>query len=550
VPHSFLPELVSNLSNPPLRQRAADALAARLGVEEVLLLVKDPVLPHWIPAGGLPQTVAGGPAWRALLAACERPGRHVAEVDLPQPQLRRAVALAATHTVAVLVGGQAKPDELASLEQLLPLLDALLQSQQEAAFSKAEAVDARQAAARAQSLAEALDAARSAAARLNAELRVEQQRRDEFLTMMTQELHNPLAPLIKAVKVLRQAEPSGSNSPVFEMMARKLTHLSRMADDLLDVSRAFRGEIDLVRAPVAMQTLVREALENSLPFVEKHGHRVELQLLDEPVIVHADRIRLTQVISKLLHNAAKYSQPGGCIVVRVARDGADAMLEVADDGIGISPGMMPRIFEMFTQVPVRTDPAGAGLGLGVGLTLVRIVMALHGGNIKATSAGVGRGSVFTMRLPVLVDGEPAAATPDAAALGEGASTPLRVLVVDGNAEAAQSLAGLFRLLGHRAAVASDGPTALAYLSDHHADLILLDIDLRGMDSYEVVRRLRLSPHGRSLIVALTVSGAEGDKGRSLEAGFDDHLVKPADRQALEAALAGMTPALRHQMHSA
>ena len=536
-------ELVGRLSDPHRRQLAAAELAASLGAHELLLLVRDPELYQWLPATGMAQTLSGGRAWRTLLVSCHSPGIHQAMVDLPRSQLRPAVAVAGDDVTAVLLGGTVATDALAPLAQSLPLLGALLRAQQQVAFGEAEVVEARQAVVRAHALAESLDAARSAAARLNAELRLEHQRKDEFLAMLGHELRNPLSPLASAIEVLRRPHMQEHAPRLLDMMSRQVSHLARVVEDLLDVSRVTRGHIELRREPVSLQLIAHEALEASRSLIEVRHHTVELNPGHEPLVVHVDRLRLTQVIGNLLNNAAKYTSPGGRIVISLAREENDAVLEVSDNGIGIAPAMLHRIFDMFAQVPMPLDRAEGGLG--VGLTLVRILVELHGGQVDARSGGLGLGSSFRVRLPLAVH-VPAAPleappAPTLASASVAQTGPLHVLVVDDNVDAADSLAELFRALGHNTAVAYDGPTALAQHTREPADLILLDIGLPGMDGYEVARRLRRGEHSDVRIVALTGYGSEEDQHRSLAAGIDKHLVKPPSLSALEAVLAGLAP---------
>ncbi len=366
-----------------------------------------------------------------------------------------------------------------------------------------------------------------------AELRRAGEAKDQFLALLGHELRNPLAPIRNALEILRGGAEPARAAPLYEMLERQTTHLVRLVDDLLDVSRITRGKIELRREWLDLGTAVRRAVDSHRPLLEEHGHRLGLALPSEPIALQADPTRLEQILFNLLSNAAKYTPAPGNIELSVARDGAEAVIRVRDDGIGIRPEMLGRVFEPFAQadrVPERVQE-----GLGVGLTLVRSLAGLHGGSVGAASDGPGRGSEFVVRLPSLPPREKPGrpATVEAPAPGAGRRR-LRVLVVDDNEDSAESLGILLRMEGHDVRLAHDGPSALVTAREHRPEVVLLDIGLpAGMDGYEVARRMRPEPgFESSLIVAVTGFGQEEDRRRAAHAGFDAHLVKPVDLKQL------------------
>jgi PAS domain S-box-containing protein len=361
-------------------------------------------------------------------------------------------------------------------------------------------------------------------------------RKDEFLAMLAHELRNPLAPIRNAVQVmnlLAGGEPNLQRAR--EMIERQVKHLARLVDDLLDVSRITRGKINIRKEPVELASVIARAAETSRPLLETRRQALAVTLLPEPVLVEGDATRLAQVFANLLNNAAKYTNEGGRVTVTVERAGGEVVVRVRDTGIGIPAELLPRVFDLFTQGD-RSLARSEG-GLGIGLTLVRRLVEMHGGRVEAFSDGPGKGSEFVVRLPILERrrgrrtglAEAEAARPQTAAR--------RILVVDDNQDAAESLALLLRAEGHEVRTAPDGATALDLVPAYQPEVVLLDIGLPKMDGYEVARRLRAREGGRcGLLVALTGYGQEEDRRRATEAGFDAHLVKPADLGVLHELL--------------
>ena len=370
-------------------------------------------------------------------------------------------------------------------------------------------------------------------ARSEEALRLADQRKDEFLATLGHELRNPLAPLLTAVQLMKA---SGSQDPVAirlrGMMERQVSHLVRLVNDLLEVSRITRGLIEVQREPLDLAFVLHSAIDTSRPIVDAAGHQLSIDLPDEPVTVSGDTVRLTQVFSNLLNNAAKYTHAGGHIEVQLRREGRRAVVSVRDDGIGIAPDQLSSVFEMFTQVD-RSNRLAQG-GLGIGLTLVRSLVAMHGGTVEARSEGVGTGSEFVVVLP-------AAATPaerTAESQAPGHFPDRRILIVDDNRDAADTLGELLRTLGATITVAHSGRAALDVLDSFEPEAVLLDIGMPEMDGYEVARHIRsTAAHRDLLLIALTGWGQDHDQQRSRDAGFDHLIVKPPDVDKLRELLA-------------
>jgi PAS domain S-box-containing protein len=364
--------------------------------------------------------------------------------------------------------------------------------------------------------------------RLEEALKDADRRKDEFLAVLAHELRNPLAPIRNVLQILRVKAPEDAELLwARDVIGRQVDQLTRLVDDLLDVSRISRGKIKLQLSPLDLSTVIAGAVETSRPLIDARLHRLTLQLPEKPVWVQGDLVRLTQVVANLLNNAAKYQDVGGYIGITVERDENDAVIRVKDKGVGIAPELLPGVFDMFEQVqrPLGTSQDG----LGIGLSLARSLVELHGGTIAAKSGG--EGSEFTVRMPAMA-GEPRK-KPAAVAGAAPAVTPsgLRVLVVDDNEDAAESLATLLQQAGHQVSVAHEGATALAIAERERPRVVFLDIGLPGMDGYEICKELRRAGH-EALIVALTGYGQDEDRARTRAAGFDGHLVKPGDPNEL------------------
>jgi signal transduction histidine kinase/CheY-like chemotaxis protein len=365
-------------------------------------------------------------------------------------------------------------------------------------------------------------------------LRAADRRKDEFLATLGHELRNPLAPISNSLEIMKlsgvfegnaQAEQAGA------VMERQIHHLNRLVDDLLEVSRITRGIIEVRKEPLDLSTIVRAAVETSRPIINNLRHDLTVDLDPEPISIGGDPVRLTQVFANLLNNAAKYTNHGGHIAIRTRRENGEAVISVKDDGIGIAPHALTQVFDMFMQVDRSTRRSQGGLGIG--LTLVKSLVGMHGGAIEARSDGPGLGSEFIVRLPLLIEKPSTIAS-------RAQVRPLpsrRILIVDDSRDGGESLAILLRVLGAVVALAHSGREALECVDTFHPDVVLLDIGMPGMDGYEVARRIRANPENRDIqLIALTGWGQDEDRRRSVAAGFNHHLVKPADIEQLRQLL--------------
>ncbi len=367
------------------------------------------------------------------------------------------------------------------------------------------------------------------------QVREQDRRKDEFLATLAHELRNPLAPIRTGLTVLKLVKSPEDMNAAREMMERQVGHMVRLIDDLLDVSRITRGKVELKPERVDIRDVIDAALEVTRPIVEANHHELIIAPIDQALPIHADPTRIAQVISNLLNNAAKYTPRGGRIELTVVRDGASVEISVRDNGLGIAPEMLHKVFEMFTQVGRTIDQAQGGLGIG--LALVTRLVEMHGGTVTAESEGHGKGSLPLAESPIKAE---VAGQGDAT---PAAPTPRRILVVDDNVDGAKSLSLLLQLAGHTTSIAYSGPTALERAHSFAPEVVFLDIGLPGMNGYEVARRLRAELHGAALtLVALTGWGTDDDRKRAHEAGFDHHLTKPVDAALVHALLSDMSAA--------
>jgi PAS domain S-box-containing protein len=369
-------------------------------------------------------------------------------------------------------------------------------------------------------------------------LREADRRKDEFLAVLAHELRNPLAPLVNGLELLRRSAPGNAAlTRTADMMERQLSQLVRLVDDLLDVSRITRGRVELRRAPVAVRLAVESALESCATMMTDRGLDVAVQLPGEQLLVEGDFARLSQVFANLLSNSTKYTDRGGKIRVQLERQGDEAVVCVSDTGIGIPREALDQVFDMFSQVKSH-QPRAQG-GLGIGLALVRSLVEMHGGKVEASSEGPGRGSTFTVRLPLMQTNEPAETAERASPSLEPASPrKRRILIADDNLDAAESLALLLEMQGHQTRTAGDGFQAVQLAESFRPDIIFMDVGMPRLDGLEAARQIRQQPWGKSmLIVALTGWGQEADRHRTRDAGIDLHLVKPITLEGIAAVLA-------------
>ncbi|HKX37423.1 MAG TPA: response regulator [Burkholderiales bacterium] len=362
-------------------------------------------------------------------------------------------------------------------------------------------------------------------------------RKDEFLAMLSHELRNPLAPIRNAAEVMRRIAPADAGIAwAREVVERQVTHLAQLVDDLLDVSRITQGKIALKKEPVELGNVIQHSIDTARSLMEAKRHHLSVNMSAAPIWVHGDFARLSQVVGNILNNAAKYTSEGGRIELAASADRGEALITVRDNGIGIDKALLPHVFELFTQGERSLDRSQGGLG--VGLTVVERLVDLHQGRVEVKSDGLGKGSLFRVVLPCISEVSQPEEAGRGAAERRGPTGGRRVLVVDDNIDAAESIAVFLRLEGHEVRTVSDGAQAVAIAQVFAPQIGVIDIGLPGMNGYEVARRLRLKgAESPALLIALTGYGQKEDRVRSQEAGFDHHFVKPADPRLIQAAIA-------------
>jgi two-component system CheB/CheR fusion protein len=370
------------------------------------------------------------------------------------------------------------------------------------------------------------------------QLKEADRRKDEFLATLAHELRGPLAPLRSLLEIMKRGNGNGDLlEQIRHTMERQLGQMVRLVNDLLDVSRITTNKLELHKERVELSAAIGHAVEAVRPLIECAEHEIVVNLPSEPIYLHADPIRLAQVFINLLNNACKYTDPKGNIQLTAEREGTDAIVKVKDSGIGIPPDKLAKVFVMFSQLHTGTDRSRGGLGIG--LTVVKRLVEMHGGSVGVISEGPGRGTEFFVRLPIMVD-QPQTEEQQQPTEKGRATMARRILVVDDNTDSAASLALLLQMCGHETSTAHDGLAALAAVEGFRPHVLLLDISLPKLDGYAVARRIREQPWGKDLLlVALTGWGQEEDRRRSKEAGFDEHMVKPMDFDALMKLLASV-----------
>jgi signal transduction histidine kinase len=370
-------------------------------------------------------------------------------------------------------------------------------------------------------------------------LRAADRQKDEFLAVLAHELRNPLAPLRMGVDILLQqkiAEGKPLIASTLARMDRQLDHMVRLIDDLLDISRVTRGVLELQRDRIDLAAVIEGAVESARPFIERRRHRVSVSA-PSPVFASVDPTRINQILGNLLHNAAKFTPEGGMLALSLGREQGQAVIRVADSGEGIPADQIGRVFEMFARVDGSSK---AERGLGIGLALARRLAQMHGGTLDATSAGLGKGTTFTLRLPTLDETTPQA-RPAAPRVTNGAHA-LKIVVVEDNADVADTLAAWLEDLGHQVWVARSGPPGVELVAQHRPNVVLCDLGLPDIDGLEVCRRVRqLAIEAQPVMIALTGWGRADDRKRTEEAGFDDHLVKPVAADKLRHVLSTIAP---------
>lgn len=536
----LLPDVIAcltALSDPGQRPGAERALARALGADDMVLLVVDPEIGALLPVpDGRHSTLPGGPQWRSLLDRSKATGLHREFVPW-QGMATRVVACSVRGMSALFIGGDVSDADATVLLGVLPLLGATLSAQHQAAIARGELAAAKYELTQSSALMRALDHTRremdealrkldTQARTLEATSRRAQEAaraKDEFVAMLGHELRNPLAPIFTVLQLLRQR---GEWSAEHDIMYRQAEHMLRLVDDLLDVARIASGKLTLQLEPAALDTVATRAVESVAPLIEQRGHPLHLDV-PARLSVLGDTRRLVQVLTNLLVNASKYSDPGTPIALVARRSDDGVEIEVLDRGIGIDPKKLGTIFDLFEQQKRGIDRAEGGLGLG--LAIVRNVVHLHGGSVRAESRKDGPGSRFVVWLP-LVEAEPSHDSPMPLTAVPRAAHG-RILLVDDNVDAATTLAMVLESAGYDVRIAHDGPTAADIARQFDPAAAILDIGLPGMDGYELAGVLRRSSESIHLI-ALTGYGQPTDRRKAMRAGFAAHFVKPVDLEAL------------------
>jgi len=543
-------ELVSifiDLQRPDARLAATTQLARFAGVAQVLIFGRDEEIGIFLPAPGLPQTLRAGGRWQDFLRRCADAGS--AEASLPSAESEADSPVwgqcdSGGNAIVVFLGAEPAAPARTAIAALLPLLGAKLAGELAELAAAGLAAAARESHRRASELNAALDVSRRelqlayqrvedelmSRREAEAKLRDADRRKDEFLAMLAHELRNPLAPIGMAAKILRLGHATPERvTQTCEIIDRQIRHMTSLLDDLLDVSRVTRGHVVLAQELLDMGAIVRDAVEQARPLVEARCHRLSLALPKQAARVRGDSTRLVQIVTNLLNNATKYTPQGGVIELELTQDASTVQVVVRDNGIGIDAALLPHVFDLFVQGDRSSDRAQSGLG--VGLALVKSLVERHGGSISAASAGQGAGSEFTIRLPRAHENAPTLALPQQGDMAD--IQALDILIVDDNADAADTLSMYLSTMGHQLRVAYEGHSALGLAAEAAPDVFLLDIGLPDIDGYELAQRIRALPQTmHATLIALTGYGQHADRERSVAAGFNHHLTKPVDVAAL------------------
>ncbi|WP_075795709.1 hybrid sensor histidine kinase/response regulator [Massilia putida] len=562
-------ELVSifiDLQNADTRFVGTTNLARYAGVAQVLIFGRDAEVGIFLPAPGLPQTLRAGRRWQDFLGRCAETGS--AEATLPSADCDTDSPVwgqcdSGGNVIVAFLGAEPAAPTRAAIVALLPLLGARLAGELAEIAAVGLAAAARESHRRANELNTALDVSRrelqSAYQRIEdelvfrreaeAKLRDADRRKDEFLAMLAHELRNPLAPIGMAAKILRLGKVTPDRvKQTCEIIDRQIGHMTKLLDDLLDVSRVTRGLVVLTQGLHDIVAIVRDAVEQARPLIDSRRHQLALTVPTQAAHVRGDSTRLVQIVTNLLNNAAKYTPQGGVIELELRLDASTVQIVVRDNGIGIDAALLPHIFDLFVQGERSFDRAQGGLGIG--LALVKSLVEQHRGHIGVASAGPGAGSEFTIRLPR------AHATPALEVLQHGdtaESRALDILIVDDNVDAADMLSMYLGSVGHRLHVAYEGHRGLALAEEAAPDVLLLDIGLPDIDGYQLAQRIRALPQtAHATLIALTGYGQDSDRERSIAAGFDHHLTKPVDVAALLHLLTNGSerPSARDERHEA
>ena len=539
--------IFTQLQQPETRQQGLKALATTMNATEVFIFGKDVEIGIFLPAQGLPQTLRDGVQWHAFLKQVEQNTFLMSILPAPDGSERLAYGIADVSGFAILVflGIELQVEQRDQIAAILPLLSAKLVIERTAQSAAGHAAVARDANRLASSLNVALEVNRRELQKAfelgerelvsrraaEEELRKADRRKDEFLAMLAHELRNPLAPISTAAELLTLfLHDEKKVLQVSEIIKRQVGHMTKLVDDLLDVSRVTRGLVQLQKEELDLKEIVSLAIEQARPLIDAREHAFNLRFDTQQLKIVGDRTRLIQALSNVLNNAAKYTPKGGEITLRI--EGRDTRIKICieDNGIGIESTLLPNIFDLFTQAK-RTPDRSQG-GLGIGLALVKNIVGMHGGHVDVLSQGAGKGSIFSIELPRLENESSFDKLKNCEEKAD-AEIAKRVLIVDDNLDAAKSLAWLLEAQGHYVTVKEDARSALGEVEKNGYQLFILDIGLPDMSGYELLRRLRQhSSLKNAIFIALTGYGQAHDRALSDAAGFDYHFVKPITPQQL------------------
>ncbi|PSJ15865.1 hybrid sensor histidine kinase/response regulator [Nitrosomonas supralitoralis] len=525
-----------------MRRNTALELARFLGAMDLTIFIFDDDIQAYLPAPGFPQTLPDSREWKKFLDECKITGQSMAAlsyVDFPESVVVMGVWEPQDNILA-LIGGAPDKDEVEEVRMLLPLLAAGFKGEQMVTNAKAKANIAQELASDAKILAESLDRARrdlgnalTEAKKAEDALKEADRRKDEFLATLAHELRNPLAPISNAIQLLKI---SGNKLEILEnvrdIMERQVQQMVRLVDDLMDVSRITQGKIELRKEQVLLSEVIKNAIEIAEPLIKENQHTLKVNLPAEAIWLDADVTRIAQIFSNLLNNSAKYTECHGIIEISAMPVDGNVYVSIRDNGVGIPAEKLKHIFDMFEQIDSFMERSRGGLGIG--LTLVKKLIEMHGGSIKAQSQGLGMGSEFTVCMPVvkidLIDASQPLIDEQNAEQPQG----LRILIVDDNVASAKTMMWMVEMLGHTAEIAHESKSAIELGKHFHPDIILLDIGLPGMNGYEICEIMRKEPClQKTVFIAQTGWGQKEHLERSKAAGFDYHLVKPVDMMSLK-----------------
>jgi len=536
---------INDLADPKRRWLAANALARRVGADELIVFVRDAEIGRSLPAPGFPQTLEHGRIWNELVKRAIEETVAEGQIAAPGGELMHLQAIGLPDGTVLATHGTASDTvDLSLLEILLPMLGALFVAESAAQRAEAQAVLARQSAAQSSELAAKLDTTRADLQRALGVAETATRARDEFLAMVSHELRTPLTSITGWIQLLQQERNAPFVSEGLETIARSAHAQTRLIEDILDFSRINAGKLRLDVRPIEIVEVITAAVEVIRPAADAKGVRIDSVLDPNTGLISGDPDRLQQVVWNLLSNSVKFTERKGRVQIRLERVNSHCEFSVSDTGAGIEPDFLPYVFDRFSQADSTSTRSHGGLGLGLGI--VRNLVELHGGTVQAFSPGLGKGATFVVRMPVILAHHLASATESNAATVVDSSdarsevdlSGVSVLIVEDNEEARRLLTTILNRSGATVTPAENAATALTLLLSNRPDILISDIEMPGEDGYSLIRKIRLQelPSQRTPAIALTAYTRGGDRVRALAAGFQVHIAKPVDPAELVAAV--------------